>query len=212
VTGRRRRDRAHPGPDPDPGPGPGPGPGDDPDGLLLLRSRTDPGAFGEFYDRNHQGVLRWFMSQTRDPHLAGELTAETFAQALSSVHGYRLGRGSGVGWLYGIAANQHRRLLRRGEVDRRYRDAHRIPTLTKSEDDLERIEATADLAGTISSLHGALAGLSPAVRAAVELRVGHDLPYSEVARRLGCTVGSARVRVARGLKQLMAAMGVEGST
>ena len=197
----RRRDRALAGPGPD----------GDVDGWLLQRARTDVAAFGEFFDRNHQSVLRYFVSQTRDPHLAGELMAETFAQALSSLHTYEGRRGLGVAWLFGIAAHQHRRYLRRGAVDRRHRLTHRIPALTKSDDDLERIEATMDLLTALPSLHGALDQLSPAVRAAVELRVGHDLPYAEVASRLGCTEGSARVRVARGMKQLMAAMGVEGS-
>jgi DNA-directed RNA polymerase specialized sigma24 family protein len=34
------------------------------------------------------------------------------------------------------------------------------------------------------------------------LRVGHDLPYAEVARRLGCSEGAARVRVTRALTRL----------
>jgi RNA polymerase sigma factor (sigma-70 family) len=45
----------------------------------------------------------------------------------------------------------------------------------------------------------ALSQLSPSVAAAVSLRVMRELPYSEVAERLGCSEGAARVRVARGL-------------
>ena len=38
------------------------------------------------------------------------------------------------------------------------------------------------------------------------LRIGADLPYPEVAARLGCTESTARTRVARGLRQLVARM------
>jgi len=44
--------------------------------------------------------------------------------------------------------------------------------------------------------------MSPRVAAAVALRIAEDLPYHEVARRLGCSEGAARVRVTRGLDQL----------
>ena len=183
----------------------------DVDGLLLVRARTDMTAFGQFYDRNQAAVLRYFVTQTGDAHLAGELAAETFAVALSGVHRFDPHRGSAAAWLFGIAGNLYHRFLRRGAIDQRYRRAHGIPSLAKSDDDLERIEALADLGDVLTVLRAALEGLSPAVRAAVELRVAHDLPYEEVASRLGCTVGSARVRVARGMKQLMVAMGVEGA-
>jgi DNA-directed RNA polymerase specialized sigma24 family protein len=45
--------------------------------------------------------------------------------------------------------------------------------------------------------------LTPKLAQAVDLRVGLDLPYPEVARRLGTTEGTARARVARGLSNLL---------
>ena len=53
----------------------------------------------------------------------------------------------------------------------------------------------------------ALEQLSPLIREAVLLRVGADLPYSEVAARLGVEPVTARVRVSRGLAQLEALLG-----
>jgi DNA-directed RNA polymerase specialized sigma24 family protein len=45
----------------------------------------------------------------------------------------------------------------------------------------------------------------------VVLRVGHDLPYEEVAMRLRISEGAARVRVARGLARLGELLEVKGS-
>lgn len=56
------------------------------------------------------------------------------------------------------------------------------------------------------ALTAALAHLSDEQRSAVELRVVHDLDYPDVAFRLGCTEGTARMRVFRGLRQLNAAL------
>jgi RNA polymerase sigma-70 factor (ECF subfamily) len=67
---------------------------------------------------------------------------------------------------------------------------------------LRRIEELADLVPVRERLDAALAGLPPESAEAVRLRVDDELPYSEVARRLGCTEGAARVRVARALTKL----------
>ena len=52
------------------------------DDELLSRARRDPAAFGTFYERHERLVLGYFMRRTRDPELAADLAAETFAVAL----------------------------------------------------------------------------------------------------------------------------------
>jgi RNA polymerase sigma-70 factor (ECF subfamily) len=178
----------------------------DPAGALLVRARVEPELFGVFFVRHHAALARYFLRLTGSPHLAGELTAETFAQAIVALHRYDPSRGSGVTWLYAIAVHQYHRFLRRGEVDRRYRARTGVVTAATTSDDLDRILDLAARADEIALLRSALDQLSPGVRAAVELRVGHELPYAEVAARLGCTEGSARVRVARGMRHLTTAL------
>lgn len=73
---------------------------------------------------------------------------------------------------------------------------------------LERIEELADFAPLREAINQALAALSPPIAQALILRVGHELPYTEVAARLHCSEGAARVRVARGLKQIEEKIGV----
>jgi RNA polymerase sigma factor (sigma-70 family) len=187
--------------------GTGAGPrGSDPAGALLVRARTDPNAFGELYDRCAPTILGWFLRRTGSPHLAMELAAETFAQALAGLHRFDPAAGTGTAWLFGIAGHQYHRLLRRGAVDRRHRRRLAMVTPVITPDDVERVVELVDAQELAPELHAALDALSDGVRDAVWLRVGHDLPYADVAARLGCTEGSARVRVKRGLRQLALAL------
>ena len=178
----------------------------DPVSTLLVRAKTDPEAFGELYDRCATDLKGWFLRRTGSPHLAMELTAETFAQALAGVHRYDPTVGNGWGWLFGIATHQFLQLLRRGEVDRRHRQKLAIATPTVALDEVDRAIDAADAQQLLPHLQVALDGLSDGIREAVELRVGLELTYAEVAARLGVTEGHARVRVRRGLRQLATAL------
>lgn len=179
----------------------------DPDTALLLAARGDDAeAFGRFYDRNHRIVLMYFQKRVACGHMSAELTAETFAAALTSLGGYDPDRGTGRAWLFGIAANQFRQWLRRGKIESStmQRIGGSIPSVQPS--DVDRIESLVDFSVVLPELRAALETLSPGVRAAVELRILAELPYAEVAVRLGCTEGNARVRVARALVRLAEAI------
>ena len=178
----------------------------DPVSALLVRAKADPEAFGELYDRCAPELKAWFLRRTGSPHLALELTAETFAQALAGVRRFDPAIGSGWAWLFGIATHQFVGLLRHGEVDRRFRQRLAIVTPTAALDEIDRVIDVVDAQRLLPHLRVAMAELSDGVREAVELRVGHDLTYAEVAARLGVTEGSARVRVRRGLQQLATAL------
>lgn len=67
---------------------------------------------------------------------------------------------------------------------------------------LAEIERDAGLGVLRSELSAALAQLSPGVRSAVQLRIVDELPYSDLAGRLGITEQAARARVSRGLSSL----------
>ena len=172
-----------------------------------MRARADAECFARFYDRHHVGVHRFFALHTGSRHLAEELSAETFAEALASLGRFDPALGTATGWLYSIAHHQWHRFLRRGEVDQRHRHRLRIATPAAAPADLERVIDVADARSLRPRLASALAGLSEPVRSAVLLRVGAELPYAEVAALLGCTEGTARMRVKRGLHQLGHTMG-----
>ena len=58
-------------------------------------------------------------------------------------------------------------------------------------------------------LHRALAGLSRRQREVIVLRFLADLPEADVARALGCSVGSVKQHASRGLATLRNTMGVD---
>jgi RNA polymerase sigma-70 factor (ECF subfamily) len=176
------------------------------DEALLVHARGDAGSFAVFYDRHHPGVHRFFALQSGSRHLAEELSAETFAEALASLGRFDPSLGSGSGWLYAIAHHQWHRFLRRGEVDQRHRHRLRVVVPPAAALEVERVIDVADAHSLRPRLTSALAGLSDPIRSAVLLRVAAELPYAEVAALLGCTEGTARMRVKRGLHQLSHSM------
>jgi RNA polymerase sigma-70 factor (ECF subfamily) len=173
------------------------------DEELIAAAGRDSEAFGQLYVRHHRELLGYFVRRTADAQLAADLTAETFAQAFVARRRFHsAGDGSARSWLFGIGRHQLARYARRQGVSERYRRKLGVERTLVDDDALTRIEALADISGLRELLRSALASLPAGQVDAIRLRVIDQLPYSEVARRLGCSEGAARVRVMRGLSQL----------
>jgi RNA polymerase sigma factor (sigma-70 family) len=172
------------------------------DAELLRASARDPEAFGEFYDRHAACLLAFFQRRIRCPELAADLTGETFAQAFGARGRYRDTGAPALAWLLGIARLVLAASLRRRGVEDRGRRQLGLAPLRLDDLSLERIEQLADAADVWVRVQSALEQLPPDTVRAIELRAIDELPYAQVARRLGCSEGAARVRVRRGLKRL----------
>lgn len=179
---------------------------EDPAGALR-ESAKDPEAFARFYDAHAEAVLAYFARRVLDPDLALDLTAETFAQAYL---GRRRFRGSSqeaaAGWLYKIAKRQLNRYLRKGAADQRALRRLGMERPRLSTEDRTELETVGGIADVRSALRLELRRLSNEQRDALQLRVLDELPYGEVAHRLGISEQAARARVSRGLKALAAAL------
>lgn len=172
------------------------------DADLLRISRDEPEAFGVFYERHAETLLRYFARRTLDPEAAAELTAETFAEAFASRRRYRdHGRG-GLVWLYGIGRHLLSRYFRTGAVDARARQRLWMPERAISNEDYERIEELIDFEQVGRAIATAFSLLSDDQREALTLRVVEGRPYHEVAEQLSCSEETARARVSRGLRRL----------
>jgi RNA polymerase sigma factor (sigma-70 family) len=167
-----------------------------------LLAADDPEAFGVFYDRHVVTLLGFFYRRTASAELAAELTAETFAAAFVARRRYQDVGVPARAWLIGIGRRTLARSFRRRGVDMRARRRLGMQRVTVDDESLERIEDLVDLRPQAQAVRKAMDGLSPKLAAAVSLRVGEGLPYAEVARRLRCSEGAARVRVMRGLARL----------
>ena len=153
------------------------------------------------YDDHSEALLRYFMRRTFDAEVSADLTAETFAAAFQSRSSFRPDLDSQP-WLYGIARHQLGRYYRNGRVaeSARRRLQMTTPPLSQSgRDELRQLIDDTELSQVVNE---ALSRLAADQRDAVLLRIVDDLPYPEIAARLGCSTQSARARVSRGLRSL----------
>ena len=167
------------------------------DEALLASVTGDPEAFGVFYRRHENRILRYFLRRGATAELAADLTAEVFAAALVAAGDFKPG-GPAEAWLYGIARNTLAASRRRGRVEARARARLGMPPVELSDESLDRILALeADAAAS-----EALDGLSAIERAAVEARVIEERDYGDIASELRCSEAVVRQRVSRGLARL----------
>jgi RNA polymerase sigma-70 factor, ECF subfamily len=170
------------------------------DAELMQAAASEAGAFGELYRRHAAMVHGWF--RRRLEWAASDLTAETFAQAWLSRRSFRdEADGSALPWLLGIARNVARESARRNEVETRARRRLELPTGLAAEEGYDVVE---DRLSPSAALADALEMLPKHERQALELRIVDELPYSDVAARLGVRPAAARLRVSRALRRLSA--------
>jgi RNA polymerase sigma factor (sigma-70 family) len=166
-----------------------------------------PTAFIDFYERNAEAVLLFFTRRTLDVEVALDLTAETFAQAWRGWPRVRTDSPEEVrGWMFTIARRQLGRYLRRGRVERRALNQLGFTVPELADDEIAEIERAAELDGVRLVLGVELKKLTGDQQAALQLRIVDELPYDEVARRLGTSEETARARVSRGLRALATAL------
>jgi RNA polymerase sigma factor (sigma-70 family) len=164
---------------------------------------ADPEGFVPFYRQEAEAVLLFLTRRTLDGEVALDLTAETFAQAWRGWPRVREdSREEMRAWLFTIARRQLSHYLRRGHTQRAAISRLGIRTPTVHEDDLGAIEDAAGLGDVRMGLKAELERLSDEQREALQLRVVEEMPYPEVARRLGVSEQAARARVSRGLRTL----------
>jgi RNA polymerase sigma factor (sigma-70 family) len=178
--------------------------GEPTDAALLEASVGDASAFGVFYRRYSRRVLAYLVVRTRNPEVAADLTAETFAVALEALGSFDAGRsrcGSAAGWIFTIAHNTLMRSMRRGRVaeEARQRLGMSAP-LVLEDDELERIEAL----GSGQPLVELLLELPREQRHAIQARVLEERAYEDIAAELRCSSLVVRKRVSRGLAVLRA--------
>jgi RNA polymerase sigma-70 factor (ECF subfamily) len=166
------------------------------DAALVKRSRNDPAAFRELYERYARPVYGFHLRRTREPEAAHDLTAETFAQAWLVRARFRdEAGGSAAPWLFGIARNVLLMSVRRRALEQRARE--RLGLLAE-----HATSAAEPEPAWLDGLDEALEELPPAQLEAMRLRFVDDLPYADVGDALGTSPGTARVRVHRALTTL----------
>jgi RNA polymerase sigma-70 factor (ECF subfamily) len=151
--------------------------------------------FQEVAEVNLDAVYRYLRQLTGDPHLAEDLTSETFERALRMWGRFDPSRGSPLTWLVTIA----RRLALdhfRSDARRRAREQRVAAAADRSS---PPPVATDDLP---QDLAAALATLTPSEREIVALRVLLDLDGAETASMLGISPSACSTQLHRAMTKL----------
>jgi RNA polymerase sigma factor (sigma-70 family) len=171
------------------------------DGELLDRTRAgDREAFGVLYERRHELVLAFLLKRTRNPEVAMDLMAETFAAALVAlVDEPPAIVGSAAPWLLTIARNTMIDSYRRGRVESTARERLALEPAQISDNDVEQVLRMAAETDLLIRLSQELpADQFDALRA----RVLDERGYEEIARELACSAAVVRKRVSRAIATL----------
>ena len=171
---------------------------DDAELLERIRQGDNEGA-AELFERYAPALLRFTHRMLSDRASAEEVTQEVFLKVISRAHQYD-GRAGVASWLFAIAANACR--------DRRRRDrrASVVPLEAVAEPRArgESIESTIASRQRRHAVREALAELSEEQREALILARYHGMPYAEIARTLGISVGAVKTRIFRAVETLKA--------
>lgn len=199
------------------GPPSGARPPDSPPGsdhrLVERIARGDHEAFDELYHRYHQRVFGYLLRVLGRLGRIEEVLDDVMLAIWQGAHRFD-GRSRVSTWIFGIA---HHKALK--ALDRSRREADR------SGDDPAELEhepvtgaggpeTAAARSELRRMLRRAMEALSPVQRAAVELTFFYGYSYPEVARILGCPVGTVKTRMfhaRRVLKERLPELGLRGN-
>lgn len=172
------------------------------DSEIIARSRADPPAFGEIFDRHASRIHRYLARRT-SPVVADDVMAEAFLVAFERRGTYDLERQDAAPWLFGIATNLLRR-YHRHEV-RALRALGRSAAsdaVTGSMDEAALADTRIDLAAALVEVASALRRMPQHQRDAVLLHAWGQLTYDQIAEALGVPVGTVRSRLHRARRTL----------
>lgn len=160
-----------------------------------------PVSFEVLYRSRVDAVMGFFARRSGDPETVGDLTAETFLEALRSYGSFDPGRGSAEGWLFAVA----RRVFARHceEVARRHLADARLAGHRGLDDDaIAELQERIDAEKSARELVARLQTMPQLEREAIELVDLAGLAPRQAARALGISAGALRVRLFRARAQL----------
>jgi len=173
--------------------------------LLRATAAGDAEAYGEFFRRHANAMLAFTRRRLNSAEQAADLTAETFAAALLSVHrGHAKDVPNGRAWLVGIARNKLIDTYRCARIADSARGRLDLPRIAVDDEALERIDR---LTGDEALASAALEELAPNEREAIIERIVCERDYEDIALALGESPTTVRKRVSRGLMRLREEIG-----
>ena len=152
--------------------------------------------FESVYQAYFDRVYRYLLSLCRDPHLAEDLTAETFLKAMKGLESFRGESDLGT-WLCAIAKNQYLTHLRKHPVTLPLEEAHHLPA-AEADDPARQAEQAEEAMDLYSRLHR----LSEPYKEVFLLRTLGQLSFKQIGTLFGKTENWACVTYHRARTKL----------
>ncbi len=164
--------------------------------TILEKSRKDPRAFGELYEKYFDKIFNFIYRQTDDEDLTADLCSQAFLNALNNVNRFEF-RGVPVSaWLYRIAANEVNKHYRKQKATRVFSiEEIRVKELVEMGSDGPDEEL-------VQRMIGYLKELPTEMLEVLELRFFEDKDFKEIAYILNITESGAKMRTYRALDRL----------
>lgn len=181
--------------------------------LIERALAGDEPAARQLHDGHYPAVLRLAYMLLQNLQDAEDATQEAFIYAFKNLARYDPERASFATWLKVIVTSRCRDLQRRRRFNwlslQDWLESDREP---EDETDEHRPEAMIELAGMQQTVWKALNQVPRKSRQALILRYFGGLSYPEMAQALGCTISTAKSRVAYGHQTLTRLLGSEAET
>ncbi|WP_064093324.1 RNA polymerase sigma factor [Rossellomorea aquimaris] len=152
---------------------------------------ADP--FSQLYETYKKDIFSYLLKNTRNPHIAEELTHDTFTKAFKSLKKFR-GESSLKSWLFTIARNTYLSYYKKNST--RFELSHELidEQWMGKGDDYKSLEEQ-------DSISAILSKLSEKERTFLLLRDQQGMSYREIAKITDDTEGAVKVGIYRARKK-----------
>jgi len=164
--------------------------------AILERSKKNPKAFGELYEKYFDRIFNYVFRQTDDEDLTADLCSQAFLSVLKNLERYEFRGVPFSAWLYKIASN---------EVNKHYRKQKGSKVFSIEELRIRELIEQANAGWDeeiIQRLMNYLKDLPTEMLEVLELRFFEDKDFKEIAFILDITESGAKMRTYRALDRL----------
>jgi RNA polymerase sigma-70 factor (ECF subfamily) len=156
--------------------------------------------FEKLYRQHASAVFRFAWGLCGDRYGAEDLVSETFVRLITKAP--RIDTRTALAYLLAVARNTY--------LNGQRRRRREVPLSEEIPAPDEEPGSRLDDQALLKAVLAALQDLPEGERAALLLRVDHDLPYEDIASALGTSISAAKVRVHRARVRLAAVLDKKG--
>jgi len=171
------------------------------DSDILQRSREQPGAFAELFER-HARVIGAFAARRVGADAAEDVLSETFLIAFRRRADFDATWASARPWLLGIASRVIKKHHAQEAAQWRSFEASNSRGDHTTDGAIDAAGGRADASAAVRALAPRIAALSARDRETLFLYAWGDLTYEEIALALGIPLGTVRSRLNRVRRKL----------